>query len=131
LDLNVFLPLSNSFPFPPPPPHCTLKENVVGVLSRSVWKFFSLSHGEIPSIVPGKQKELVLSAPFYKPRHESASYSRVVTSCGLLRLIEPPPPHPQHRHTLNAACLPTVSFVSFDFLAYLNCYRIARICVTL
>jgi len=56
----------------------TLKENVVGVLSRSVWKFFSLSPRGIPSILFLETEKIVcLSAPFYKPRYESASHSRV------------------------------------------------------
>jgi hypothetical protein len=35
----------------------TLKENVVGVLSRSVWKFFSLSPRGIPSIPFEKRRK--------------------------------------------------------------------------
>lgn len=35
----------------------TLKENVVGVLSRSVWKFFSLSPRGIPSILFEKRRK--------------------------------------------------------------------------
>jgi hypothetical protein len=46
-----------------------LKENVVGVLSRSVWKFFSFSPGGIPSKLFGKQREkgLVLATTFCMP----------------------------------------------------------------